>query len=360
LAAAAAFAGEPTELEEAPFAASEQPPDLALSEDKLFGEYVFWRETDQGYENGFLEIHHEPTWTLVAHLDRDHDQIADVNTVLKGSYAVARRGDGSVGFYLEGQGTPREFLVDLMIVSGQARSFRALGRSFTRRAPDGPFFVREDNPENRAKELSIESDPAGAAIFVDGEQLPQTTPAKIKRPRAGAPLTVRVALPGLEAPPQVVTLARDEARALVFQFVKGDAALRVTSLPEMHVRLDGRYVGKTPLLLEKLAAGQHTLEIRNDAIGVRQTEQITLEKGKVALKRYRFMGRLEIDVGRHCRVYRFGKSVGETPFAQDVPVGMHSLVLVDDRGERRRLNVEVEADRPTRVEKPFDSLPKAE
>jgi hypothetical protein len=344
------------EMDEAGF----QSLELVLSIDKLFGAYTFWRQTDAGYETGFLEFNHDHTWTFVTHLDRDRDRVADERTVRKGEYDLGKRDDGTAGFYLTGEGQPKEFLGDLRMIGGKAQSFVLQGRAFARRQADDPYFRWENDLPDLAKDLFVESDPAGALVYVDGEEVPGVTPVLITKPRANTPLSVKVVYPGHQPIEQAIKLAVNEEGKLKVTLVKGDAGLKVTSLPRVQVYLDGSFVGQTPVTLDQLAAGQHTIEIRNDALNISRQEKIFLEKGKQHKQRYRFTGRLVVEVGRHCTIYRFDRKVGETPYDAEVPIGHHSLILVDDKGERRRVNLAVELGQTVEIKNPFDALPKAE
>lgn len=337
-----------------------QGPDMTLTPDKLFGAYTFWQQTDAGYEYGFLEFRHDHTWTWVIHLDRDRDRLSDQYEVRRGEYAIGRRDDGAVGVWLAGEGVAKTFAADLRIVGGRAQTFRIFDRQFSRRQPGGTYFVLDNDLPDLAKELRIESAPAGAAVFIDNQQLADATPLSVKKPRANAPLEVRVVKPGYQPVQKMVTLAKDQTEILTFTLVQGEAGLRVTSLPRVYVKLDGNVLGSTPVTKEEIPAGQHQLELINETLGIHHREEIVLAKGEVWKKNFRFTGRVRIDVGRHCTIYRQGKKVGETPFDTEVPVGRHVLVLVDDRGERRQLLIEVEQGSESRIEKTFDSLPKAD
>lgn len=336
-----------------------QGPDLTLTEDKLFGDFTFWRQTDDGYENGFVTFAPDQTWMMVVHLDRDHDKVSDRNVTRRGAYAVGRRAeDNSLGLYLEGEGLPRVFLEEMVLVGGKVKSFAWEERQFQRRSPTGPYFVLDQDLPDRAAELRVESAPAGAMVLVDGQQMFGTTPLLVKKPAAGVPLTIEVVMPKYRVARQVVTLVKDETRSLRFELMQGEAALKVESLPRVKVRLDGEFLGVTPVFRDDLPAGQHALALYNESLDLTHAETIVLEKGKTLRREYRFTGRLVLEVGRNCRILRGDREVGAAPFAGEVPIGRHVLTLIDDRGERRVLPVLIERDRTLEIRRPFEELAK--
>lgn len=337
-----------------------QGPDMTLTLDKLAGSFTFWRQTDDGYENGFLELQIDHTWKLVTDLDRDRDRVADEHHVQKGEYGVARRADGTVGVWMTDEAGQRLYLADLRIVGGRARSFSVLGRAFTRRGENEPYFVIEHNRLDLAAELFVETEPAGAAVFIDGFRIEGVTPLSIKKPQAGTPLTILVAKPEFQPITETVTLQVEETRRLEFKLVQGESGLEITSVPWVKVRLDGEFLGVTPLKADGIAAGPHEIELYNEALELSRREKIVLDKGKFLTKHFAFNGRLIIDVGRPCTILRRGKTAGNAPFDEAVPIGRHNLVLVDAKGNRRRLLVQVNLDETVRVEKSFDSLPRAD
>jgi len=336
-----------------------QGPDLTLAEDKIFGDYTFWRQTDDGYENGFVTFAPDHTWMQVIHLDQDHDKVAERIDTRRGAYAVGRRPeDRSIGIYLEGEDLPRVFLEDLTIVGGKVKSFAWEERSYARRSPAGPYFITDYNQPDQAAELRVESAPPGAVVLIDGRQMFGVTPLVVKKPAAGVPLTIEVVQPGYRQSRLVVTLVKDERRALSFELMRGESSLKVESLPRVKVRLDGEFLGPTPLFRDNLPAGGHVLELYNESLELTHREEIVLEKGQTLRRDYRFTGRLIIDAGCPCRITRGGRDVGVAPFDGEVPVGRHVLTLIDDRGERRTLTVLIERDRTLEVRTPFTELPK--
>jgi len=331
-------------------------PDMTVSVEKLFGVYTYWRQTDQGYESGFLEFAHDHTWTLVSHFDLDFDRHTDRYTVIKGTYAVGHQADGRFAYWLTTEQEARRPLQNVVVIGGHVESFTVLGRSFKRRAHDGPFFVMEGNQPDLAEQLEVHTEPAGAGVFIEGNRMDGTTPLTIKKPRAGVPLKVRVVLSGYRPQERTVELEVGEKRKIDFTLLTGESGLRVTSLPRVKVGVDGQWLGSTPLEVNDLPAGQHTLSLINRALGIQHEEVVTLNEGETLERDFRFTGRLIIDVGRQCKIYRRGRLAGQTPFDQQVPIGRHLLTLIDEQGEKRQVLVEVPLNGVVEVKKPFESL----
>ncbi len=334
-------------------------PDLTLSIDKLFGEYTFWRQTEEGYESGYLAFALDHAWTLVVHVDRDYDRYPDRYEVRKGAYAVEKQEDGGYGFRLTDEGATA-FLADVRIVDGRVQSFTYGERSFVRRHGQDPYFNMVGNQPKLAGQLTVGSDPAGAAVFVDGHRVPGSTPLTIAKPAADRELRIRVVRQDYRPTEKTVTLAENENRSIHFELFRGDSGLSIKSLPRVKVSLDGRAMGTTPLELSDLPAGRHELALTNEALGIDHRETFTIAEGETFARSYEFTGRLVIDVGRACRIYRRDRLAGRTPFDERVPVGRHVLVLVDENGERRRVTVDIAPEKTTTIEQDFTALPEAD
>ncbi len=335
-------------------------PELTVSPDRLYGTYTFWRQTDDGYEAGFIDFAIDYTWTMVVHLDTDYDRYPDQVTVLRGTYQVTKRDDASYGYALDREGQAQSFLDEVTVVNGHVRQFTWQYRQFRLRTGDMPYFVMAADVTAVAGEVSIETTPPGAKVYVDGVRLAGITPLKVKRLNAGVPLHVRAELEGYLTSEQVITLRPDEPRMIEFSLSRGGSGLHVVSQPRVRVKLDGEWIGYSPVDRIGVAPGHHVLELVNDTVGIYHREDIEVPANQTWRKRYEFNGRLVIDVGRPCKIYRQDRLAGETPFDDAVPAGHHLLNLIDAQGRKKLLIVDVPLDGTVRIERPFDSLPDAE
>lgn len=127
--------------------------------------------------------------------------------------------------------------------------------------------------------LRVDSDPAGAAIRVNGRATRQRTPATLKGLAVGKRLTVEVALEGYAAESRPVAIA-DGPNALRVLLRALDGQIRVDGAPPgARILLDGQPVAKNPF---PARPGPHRVEIAAD--GYRPTSrEVTVLAGKTAV-----------------------------------------------------------------------------
>ena len=124
--------------------------------------------------------------------------------------------------------------------------------------------------------LIIRSTPVGARVSVDGKDA-GTTPATVRELSIG-PHTIRVAEEGYTLGERRIVLTDDRAsQAMRFELVKkaapgasppppaGPGGLMIESRPSgASVYMDGRLIGTTPMQIESVAAGDHTIGLAAD------------------------------------------------------------------------------------------------
>jgi serine/threonine protein kinase len=97
--------------------------------------------------------------------------------------------------------------------------------------------------------VAIVSDPAGAAIWLNGELRTELTPATLTKLPVGAPFDVKLTRDGYEDQTQTVTLTEtDSSSALSFVLKKGTLALDVSVRPQVNgvsLILDGKGYSQT-------------------------------------------------------------------------------------------------------------------
>jgi len=130
--------------------------------------------------------------------------------------------------------------------------------------------------------FTISSSPSGANVLLDGE-LRGRTPLQMEPPRA--PAVLELQKPGYL--PWRTTLDPETATSKMVTLTPvvpgAPALLTVNSLPWSRVRLDGRFVGNTPLLKREVRAGAHRIELFAADGSLRKAVQVTLAGGE---KRY--------------------------------------------------------------------------
>jgi formylglycine-generating enzyme required for sulfatase activity/predicted Ser/Thr protein kinase len=164
-------------------------------------------------------------------------------------------------------------------------------------------------------DLKITSVPQGAQVLIDGEPR-GTTPAVVEMLPKGR-RTVVLQKENFEPWQESVDIVSAETVALEARLVSSFGALDVTTDPVgADVFLDGKNVGKAPLLLEKLAKGAHQVSARKPCYAD-EKQQVKVFSGKTAT--------LSITLATICgsaavssdpvgaTVYLDGETLGRTP-----------------------------------------------
>jgi hypothetical protein len=165
--------------------------------------------------------------------------------------------------------------------------------------------------------LRVQTDPPGQSISIDGAA------------RGVSPLTIDVLASGDHSVSvhgtsgtvrKMVTIkAGETVSLLVSPIAPGVVApgwLRVQSSARLELREDGKLIGTTETEPLMLAAGEHTIELVNDAIGYRSHRTIDVVSGKTTVVPVEMpFGSLSINALPWADVWIDGERVGETPIA---------------------------------------------
>jgi eukaryotic-like serine/threonine-protein kinase len=212
-------------------------------------------------------------------------------------------------------------------------------------------------------ELRVESIPAGAQIFLDGQPIPNATPTTltVADPRAG-PRRLQLRMPGYRPWEETTVLLKAGDRAFYRpQLEPLSTRLIVHTDPVgAEVAIDGRIVGRSPLANVVVPAdgAQHKLRLRRHGY-IDATEDVKLidrqdvvvdQKLAPALR----FGTIDLHVDPWALIYLDGRQIGEAPVkGLSLPVGRHRLKLINPVQHRHMmLVVEVPAKRPYRVKLP--------
>jgi hypothetical protein len=203
-------------------------------------------------------------------------------------------------------------------------------------------------------QLAIQSEPAGAKVFVDGTE------------RGVAPLTVADLQPGehtvvLEAAgasaKHVVVVQAGVIGSLVAPVspaappapVAGWVSLKVPFTIEIYEQ--GRLLGTSDSERVMLAAGRHDLELVNEPLGLRMTRTVQIAPGKVQpLVVDLPNGVAHLNAIPWAEVWIDGQKVGDTPLGNiSLPIGPHEIAFRHPQLGEKRHAVSVTVGVPVRL-----------
>jgi PEGA domain len=206
-------------------------------------------------------------------------------------------------------------------------------------------------PRPRTGRLVVRSDPSGAEVFVDG-RLYGVTPLTLESVRTGEH---RIVLKRNATELEQILRVEPGSTMSVVAPMQSSAApfgwVAIASPVEVEVFEDGARLGTSRRRQIILEAGPHTLELVNENLGFRQTQQVRVEAGRaasitVALPK----GTMSLNAVPWAEVWIYGKLVGETPIANlPIVIGTHEIVFRHpDLGEKT-VSTTVKAGIPTRL-----------
>jgi len=250
---------------------------------------------------------------------------------------------GSYPVQLAGEGGRREFVVDLP------------ARTSIVRYVDMPLPAPS---VSAVGSLQVQTEPGRLVVFVDGVE------------RGPSPLTVPNLSPGEHHVAvrnegtmvrRTVTIQPNERTVLVVSPVdrvapapvSGAAGgwVSVASPLALVIKEAGKVLGTTDAERLMLPAGEHHLEVSNDALGFQAKRTVRIEAGKsTVLKVDPPTGVLSINAQPWAEVWVDGQRIGETPIGNLArSIGPHEVVLRHpDLGERRE-TVTISLRQPARL-----------
>lgn len=337
-------------------------PDVAKSESPLsiehfFGVYIFSQTRPHSFVNGFVEFNHDHSWTLVVHFDDNGDRITDRYELLRGIYQV-RMGATEPYVQITTDDQKTSAVENVVFMDGQVDRFTMLGFSFVRKKSNDPFFDHSRNIKATAKELRIETDPAGAAVYLDGVIVEGHTPLILYNPPAERTLSLRIEMVDYSTIRESITLSADEEKELSFTMVSGHAEFWISTKPWTRVIFDGQYRGDAPVKIKGVEAGIHQVVLENSGAGISESFEVELPEGEVVKKQIEFTGTLDIFVGRDADIVnKNGKVLGRAPMkGLKLPVGNHTLRLYDNDKNTKIIVVKIKLDQVTTLNMDWSKL----
>jgi len=169
------------------------------------------------------------------------------------------------------------------VVVGPDAVARAADAAAARRAPD----VRRRPPDQAAvkkspKTLTLRSFPGGARVLLD-QRPAGVTPLTLELP--SQPFELELNKKGYRSFRRQIDPATQVTQELRV-VLRTHAARRdvgyvtINTLPWSRVYVDGQYLGNTPLVKQSIAAGKHTVELRDTRGALRKRFSITLRPGQ--------------------------------------------------------------------------------
>ena len=199
---------------------------------------------------------------------------------------------------------------------------------------------------NEVGGLAVETEPVRQMVIVDGVE------------RGLSPLTLAEVTPG-EHIVQVRTPTGTVRRAIVVEagktvslVISGPATAGVragwvqfTSPVVLELRENGSLIGTTASERLMLPAGDHQIELRNDALAFRATRQVTIAADRtVTLPIAVPNGTVSINALPWAEVWIGGQRIGETPIANvSWPIGSHQVLLRHPQFGERKATVTIPA-----------------
>ena len=180
--------------------------------------------------------------------------------------------------------------------------------------------------------LTVTSDPAGAAVIVDGKPVGET------------PMTVHDLAAGRHS-----VVVRGEGGAVSNSVAIRDGKTATLDVPifagwlaifcpvELQIREGGKMLGTTANERIMVAPGVHQLELSNDTFHYRATETVEVKPGEVKALSYEPKGTVSLNATPWAEVFVDGQRIGETPLANvPVTIGTREFVFKHpDYGEKR-------------------------
>jgi hypothetical protein len=202
-------------------------------------------------------------------------------------------------------------------------------------------------------ELRVTTEPPGLRVLVDGAER-GTSPLLVAGLGPGTH-AVRVEGPGRSAT-QVVEVEAGRTSSLVLPLPGPGSApapgwLSIPSQVELSVFENGELLGSSRSPRMMIPAGRHELELVNEELGIRLSEEVQVPVGRTATLEVDLpRGRVDVNALPWAEVLIDGNPVGETPLANvPVLVGRHVVTLRHPELGERQVECVVSVGKPARV-----------
>ena len=218
--------------------------------------------------------------------------------------------------------------------------------------------------------LTVESNPSGVPVFIDGVERGLTPTrvtlapgAHILELRRGVPRVIPLTLtagaevsqylefaePPLPDPAQAAAETPAPEQAAPVAPLAGWISATLPFVVEIHEK--GRLLGTTESDRIMLAAGTHELEFVNATLGYRAKRSVQIAPGRLTKLTLELPhGVVNLNASPWAEVYLDGERIGETPIGNlSVPIGPHEIVFRHPQFGEKRHAVSVTTGIPVRV-----------
>lgn len=214
------------------------------------------------------------------------------------------------------------------------------------------FEMKAPQPAARLGQVSIETDPPGARVTIDGQRR-GTSPLTVSDLTAEEhTITVTSATGSAE---RTVTVTPGGTASVMFSLTKVSGPvggwLSISSPFEVDVVENDDVIGTSASSQIMLAAGRHSVTLTNNSLGYVETRTIDVTAGKKsAIRVDPPKASISVNARPWAEVTVDGTSVGQTPIANLlVGVGPHEMVFKHPQLGERRETVVVTAKGPNRT-----------
>ena len=217
---------------------------------------------------------------------------------------------------------------------------------------DESINVETDNEETltatlqlKTGSIMIDSEPAKATIYLDGEEI-GTTPDIIIRPVIPGKHKVEIRMDGYKLWNESVEIEAGKEKSLTAVLQLNTGSIMIDSEPaNATIYLDGEKVGKTPDTLMSVTLGTHEIEVKMDGYEVwSKSVNVNADKNKALTAVLRTTtGAIKINSEpTNATIYLDGKEVGTTPDTiRSIDQGTHEIEVHMEGYEKWKRSVKV-------------------
>lgn len=204
-------------------------------------------------------------------------------------------------------------------------------------------------PKVETGDLTIETQPSGARVLLDGKPVGQS-PIKL----AGVPVGRHV-LTFISSSGEVNRTVRvASGKTLEVDVSIFSGWLAVFAPVVLDISLNGKTLGTTEQSRLMIPPGRHELTLTNKEFGYKSIQEVSVEPGEVRSLTVDPRGDANVNAIPWAEVWMDGQKLGDTPLANmRVPLGTREFVFKHPQYGERRITAIIRADQPTPVSVDF-------